>query len=150
MIRNSTAVLAAATSPSVNSIAATAVSDLYLPLVRGRSDAHYLRMSRLLTVVAGVAQIGVALSLQGQTRSAVDMALAIASFINGPILGVFLLGTAKRGGPRAALAGMSIGLTVVLVVRFTTSVAWPWYTVIGSLTTFVAGVLIPEREHAAA
>jgi len=144
------AVLAAATSPSVNSIAATAVSDLYQPLVRGRSDAHYLRVSRLLTVIAGVAQIGVALSLQGQTRSAVDMALAIASFINGPILGVFLLGTARRGGPRAALAGMSIGLAVVLVVRFATSVAWPWYTVIGSVTTFVAGVLIPEREHAAA
>jgi hypothetical protein len=27
-------------------------------------------------------------------------------------------------------------------------VAWPWYTVIGSLTTFAIGALIPEREHA--
>ena len=85
-----------------------------------------------------------------QTQSALNTALGIASLINGPILGVFLLGTAKRGGPRAALAGMSAGLAVVLVVRFATHVAWPWYTVIGSLTTFAAGALIPEREHAAA
>ena len=144
------AVLAAATSPSVNSIAATALADLYQPLVRGRSDTHYLRVSRLLTIGAGIAQIGVALSLKGQTRSAVDTALAVASFINGPILGVFLLGTAKRGGPRAALIGMSAGLAVVVIIRFMTSVAWPWYTVIGSLTTFIAGALIPERDHAPA
>ncbi|HXH36994.1 MAG TPA: sodium:solute symporter [Thermoanaerobaculia bacterium] len=144
------AVLAAATSPSVNSIAATALADLYQPLVRGRSDAHYLRISRLLTVAAGFAQIGVALALRGQTRSAVDTALSVASFINGPILGVFLLGTAKRGGPRAALIGMSVGLAVIITVRFAfaTAVAWPWYTVIGSLTTFAVGALIPEREHA--
>jgi SSS family transporter len=144
------AVLAAATSPSVNSIAATALADLYQPLVRERSDQHYLRVSRLLTIGAGIAQIGVALSLKGQTRSAVDTALAVASFINGPILGVFLLGTAKRGGPRAALIGMSIGLAVVVTIRFMTAVAWPWYTVIGSLTTFAVGALIPEREHAPA
>jgi len=118
--------------------------------VRGRSDEHYLRVSRLLTVGAGIAQIGVALSLRGQTRSAVDTALSVASFINGPILGVFLLGTARRGGPRAAFIGMSAGLAVVIAVRFGTAVAWPWYTVIGSLTTFAIGALIPEKEHAPA
>jgi hypothetical protein len=45
---------------------------------------------------------------------------------------------------------MTVGIAVVLAVRFGTHVAWPWYTVIGSLTTFVAGALIPEREHAEA
>jgi SSS family transporter len=144
------AVLAAATSPSVNSIAATALSDLYRPAVKGRSDDHYLTVSRFLTVAAGFAQIGVALAMQGQTRSAVDTALSVASFINGPILGVFLLGTARRGGPRGALVGMSAGLAAVLTIRFATSAAWPWYTVIGSLTTFAVGALIPEREHAQA
>ena len=51
---------------------------------------------------------------------------------------------------RAALAGMSVGLALVLMVRFATAIAWPWYTVIGSLTTFAVGALIPEREHAQA
>lgn len=144
------AVLAAATSPSVNSIAATAVSDLYRPLVRDRADTHYLRVSRVLTIVAGMAQIGVALALQGQARSAVDTALGVASLINGPILGVFLLGTLKRAGKTGALIGMCAGIAAVMTIYTATHVAWPWYTVIGSLTTFAVGSILPEREHATA
>ncbi len=141
------AVLAAATSPSVNSIAATAVSDLYKPLVADREDEHYLRVSRILTVVAGIAQIGVALLLRHQHRSAVDMALSVASLINGPILGVFLLAAVRRGGRNAALAGMICGLAAVTWVWLGTPVAWPWYTVVGSLTTLTAGVLFGMRRR---
>src|SRR5260221_9068970 len=64
------AVLAAATSPSVNSIAATALADLYQPLVRERDDAHYLRVSRILTIAAGVAQNTGALRLRGTATPA--------------------------------------------------------------------------------
>jgi SSS family solute:Na+ symporter len=141
------AVLAAATSPSVNSIAATAMSDLYQPVVRGRTDRHYLRVSRILTVVAGIAQIAVALMLSGTARAAVDMALSVSSLINGPILGVFLLGSFRRGGSAAALSGMVAGLAAVLCVRFVTPIAWPWYTVIGSLTTFAIGTLVALAER---
>lgn len=135
------AVLAAATSPSTNSIAATAVHDLYRPLAPNREDAHYLRLSRILTVVAGLAQIGVALLLRNQHRSAVDMALSVASLINGPILGVFLLAASRRGGRNAALAGMICGLAAVTYVWLGTPIAWPWYTVVGSLTTLIAGAI---------
>ena len=54
------AIFAAALSSSLNSIAATAVNDLYKPFARGRSDKHYLRVSQWLTLVWGVVQIGVA------------------------------------------------------------------------------------------
>jgi solute:Na+ symporter, SSS family len=144
------AIFAAAMSSSLNSIAAAFVADLYKPFRDEKNDRHYLRVSHVVTIVAGIVQIVVALAMRHKSESALGTALSVASLINGPILGVFLLGTAKRGGPRAALAGMSVGLAVVLVVRFATHVAWPWYTVIGSLTTFAAGALIPEREHAAA
>jgi SSS family solute:Na+ symporter len=144
------AVIAAATSPSVNSIAATAVADLYQPLAPGRSDRHYLRASRLFTVIAGFAQIGVALALSGTARAAVDNALSIASLINGPILGVFLLGNFRRAGATAALCGMIAGLAVVLYVRFATPMAWPWYTVIGSLTTLGVGMSISAVRPAGA
>ena len=133
------AVLAAATSPSVNSIAATALSDLYQPSVRDRDDAHYLRVSRILTIAAGLAQITVALLLQGTARSAVDRALGVASLINGPILGVFLLANFRRAGHGAAIAGMLAGIAVVSTVALATSVAWPWYTVIGALVTVTVG-----------
>ncbi len=144
------AIFAAAMSSSLNSIAAAFVADLYKPFSPGGTDRHYLRVSHLVTIVAGIAQILVGLAVRHKSESALGTALSVASLINGPILGVFLLGSARRGGPRAALTGMSVGLTVVLAVKFATSIAWPWYTVIGSLTTFAVGALIPEREHAAA
>ena len=135
------AVLAAATSPSVNSIAATALADIYQPLVRDRSDHHYLRVSRLLTILAGLAQISVALVLSGTARAAVDTALSVASLINGPILGVFLLSSTGRGGQTAAFVGMCAGIATVTTVWLATPIAWPWYAVIGSMTTLITGSL---------
>ena len=139
------AVLAAATSPSVNSIAATAVNDLYQPLVQHRSDQHYLKVSRVLTVIAGIAQISVAFALIGQRSSAVTTALGAASLINGPILGVFLLSALQREGTTAAFAGMLAGIAAVTFVWLKTPIAWPWYAVVGSMTTLGVGLLLARK-----
>jgi len=141
------AIFAAAMSSSLNSIAATFVADLYAPIVKNRSDKHYLNVSRLLTVIAGILQIAVGLALMQQTQSALNTALGIASLINGPILGVFLLGWTKRGGPAAAFTGIAAGLATVLTVSFATHIAWPWFTVIGSLTTLIVGLLMSFIVH---
>jgi Na+/proline symporter len=133
------AIFAAAMSSSLSAIASTAIADLYAPIAHGRGDRHYLNVSRVFVVIAGVAQIGFALMLHGSTRSALDTALGIASLVNGPILGVFLLGAVRRGGPAAALIGMLGGLAAVLPLRFLTEVAWPWYAVVGSITTLLVG-----------
>ncbi|HEU5163362.1 MAG TPA: sodium:solute symporter [Thermoanaerobaculia bacterium] len=134
------AIFAAALSSSLNAIASTTIADLYAPLVRGRDDRHYLRISRIVTVIAGLIQISVGVALMAGTRSALDMALAVASLVNGPILGVFLLGATRRGSPASALAGMSVGIAAVTAVWLGTSVAWPWYAATGSLTTLLAGL----------
>jgi SSS family transporter len=137
------AIFAAAMSSSLNSIAATAVTDLYRPLVPQRDDRHYLTVSRWLTLLAGVAQIAVALAIRHMTRSALDAALSVASILNGPVLGVFLLGAfSRRAGTPAAFAGMATGLVAVLAVWRLTPVAWPWYTLVGSLTTLAVGALL--------
>ena len=144
------AIFAAAMSSSLNSIAAAFVADLYRPAKRDATDQHYLRVSHIVTIIAGIIQIGVGLILKHESESALNTALGVASLINGPILGVFLLGSAKRGGTVSALAGMSAGLALVLYVRFATQIAWPWYTVIGSLTTLIVGSVIPDRHAEAA
>jgi len=143
------AIFAAAMSSSLNSIAAAFVADLYRPLVRSVSDRHLLNVSRLVTIIAGIVQIAVGLAVRHQSESALNTALGVASLINGPILGVFLLGTLRRGGPAAAMIGMTTGLAVVLYVRFATAIAWPWYTVIGSLTTIAIGILVSAARPAA-
>src|SRR5712671_7996656 len=63
------AIFAAALSSSLNSIAATAVNDLYKPFRPQRDDKHYLRVSHWLTLLWGVIQIGVALIAMRQNRS---------------------------------------------------------------------------------
>jgi len=145
------AIFAAAMSSSLNSIAATAVSDLYRPLVPRRDDRHYLVVSRWLTLLAGVVLISVALGIRHMTRSALAAALSVASILNGPVLGVFLLGAfSRRAGTGAAFAGMSAGLLAVLAVWRSTPVAWPWYTLVGSLTTLGVGALFGTVQPSAA
>jgi SSS family solute:Na+ symporter len=136
------AIFAAAMSSSLNSIAATAVNDLYKPLRPRMHDQHYLKASHLLTLLWGVVQIAVALILRNRNRSALDLALSIASLINGPILGAFLVGTfLKRVSQAPALIGMLVSLSTMLYIYFATRIAWTWYVFIGSIITFVVAGL---------
>ena len=84
-------------SSSLNSSSAAAVADFYMPLTHGRhSDGHYLRVSKLFTVAWGLIQMAVAVAAIRISQSVVTEVLAIASFTNGVILGVFFLGTFTR------------------------------------------------------
>ena len=157
------AIFAAALSSSLNSIAATFVQDLYKPFKRNADDKHLLRISGWLTVFFGIVQILVALFVMKQERSALDSALSIASLINGPILGVFLVGTfIKKANQKHALIGMLTSITLMsyllyleFVKRFAvipeaTPLAWTWYVLIGSLTTlivaFLASLVLSDKE----
>jgi SSS family transporter len=130
-------------SSSLNSSSAAVIGDFYMPFTGERLDpAHYLRVSRAMTAFWGVVQIVVALAAIQLSRRVVDEVLGIASFTNGVILGVFLLGTlTTRVGRRGAFAGMAVGAAVMLAVRLFTAVNWQWYVLIGSVTTFVVGTL---------
>jgi SSS family transporter len=129
-------------SSSLNSSSAAAVTDFYRPMRSRRQDAHYLSVARWMTLLWGVVQISMALLAGSLSRRVVDEVLGIASFTNGAILGVFLLGTlTKRVRQNAALVGMGAGIVLMLYVRIFTHTAWPWYVLIGSLTTFFAGWL---------
>lgn len=136
------AIFAAAMSSSLNAIAATAMNDLYKPLRPQRTDKHYLKVSHVLTLLWGVVQIAVALVLRNKNRSALDLALSIASLINGPILGVFLVGVFLRRVSQApALIGMLVSMAVMLYIYFATRIAWTWYVFLGSGITLVAAWL---------
>lgn len=132
------AIFAAAMSSSLNSIAATTVNDLYRPFRQRLSDRHYLKVSHWLTLLWGVVQIGVALAVRHKERSALDQALSVASLINGPVLGVFLVGVfLRRVSEPPALIGMLASCVAMLYIRFATNIAWTWYVFFGSIITLV-------------
>jgi SSS family solute:Na+ symporter len=144
------AIFAAALSSSLNSIAATAVNDLYRPFAKDKSDKHLVKLAGWLTLVVGIVQIIVAVAFMRTDESALGLALSVASLINGPILGVFLVGTfLKRAGESHALVGMAASIALMLYILLATRIAWTWYALIGSLTTlivaFAASLVLPNR-----
>jgi SSS family transporter len=143
-------------SSSLNSCATAAANDLVLPrLAAAASPARALRWTRGLTAFFGLAQIGVGIAGRWLTASVVNSVLGIAAFTTGAVLGVFFLGMyAPRAGQRAALAGLVAGLAVMTAVFFGTSLAWPWFALVGSAATVAAGLaaslLWPRRRPPAA
>ncbi len=148
------AVLAAAMSTlssSLNSSANAFVTDFYRPLRPARTDAHYLNLSKVMTAVWGVAQVGVALFTLGvqSNRSVIDWVLMVAGFTTGMVLGLFILGSLSfRVSSAAALVGLVCGFGVVFSVwlpstwRDQGNLAWPWYAPLGTATTVLVALLV--------
>jgi SSS family solute:Na+ symporter len=144
------AVVAAALSPSLNSMASTTVRDFYLPYVRpGATEAQQMRVGRAFTVIWGLAQIAVAVAAQNMT-SALEGGLAALSYASGPTVGAFLLGVlSRRANSLGTMIGMIAGLTVSLIAGMlapyllhTEGVAWTWNVAVGATTTFVVGMCL--------
>ena len=143
------AILAAAMSnlsAALNSLASTTVMDFLRPLSgvsEGSGDESvWLKRARIATVGWGVILAGVAL-LARNWGSVLQAGLSIASILYGSLLGVFLLGLlTRRVGEIAAMCGMVAGLALMLYVRFATPIAFTWYVLIGTATTFITGIVM--------
>ncbi len=165
------AILAAAMSTlssSLNSSANAFVTDFYKPLVPNRSEESYVRLSRIMTVVWGLAQMGVAViayRTAGNERSVVDRVLAVAGLTTGLILGLFLLGRMRKPVPSAAaIAGLLSGAVIVGLAYLPsfdfaqdwlkanlpsmfpadrkTALAFPWYAPLGAGTTVLVALAV--------
>ena len=141
-------VLASIDSP-LGSLAASFVTDIYRPLlVRGRSEAHYLRVSR-----ASVAAFGVILALLAWAFSFFDqilwLAFKIAGVTFGSLLGVFLLGllSSRRVVDGANVIAMIVmaAVNLVLLVLSETKVlpfAWSWLVILGTAGTIAIALAL--------
>ncbi len=129
-------------SAALNSLASSSVMDFYKPFARpDADDAHYLRVSRLATLIWGAVIITIALGAQHLQRSALELALTVASIPYGSMLGIFLLGVlTRRATSRGALTGALCALATLAYVMHSTSIAWTWYVAIGAVITFVVGL----------
>ncbi|HEY8551477.1 MAG TPA: sodium:solute symporter [Vicinamibacterales bacterium] len=136
------AIVAAALSPSINSMAATTINDFYLKYVRPDADeARLLYLSKVATVFWGVVQIGVAIAAQKMEQGVLDAGLSVLSLATGAVLGAFVLGTLRpQTGATAMMIGMLAGLLAMVGVWGFTSIAWTWYTLIGATVTVVVAL----------
>ena len=137
------AILAAAManlSAALNALASTTVIDF--ARLFGASDAGsgtQMRRARWATVAWGGVLVGIGL-VAGHWGSVLESGLSIASVTLGLLLGVFLLGVlTRRVGQTSAIAGVVVGLAVILYVTRFTHIAFTWWVLIGSVSTFTAG-----------
>ena len=129
-------------SSSLNSCAASAINDLWRPLRRpGATQAQLLRAARIATLGFGLVQIGVGIAGQWLQASVVAAVLAIAGFTTGIVLGVFWVALyAEEASSEDAMFGLSAGLVLMTAVYLFTDLAWPWYSVVGSIVTACAAL----------
>jgi Na+/proline symporter len=110
--------------------------------------------------------IGGALLYRAEGTPVVVIALSVASFTYGGLLGGFFLAMAwPRATQRDAITGMATGIAVMTVIVFATrlaaavpaldgvlspvkGIAWPWFVLIGTTITLSVGIL-SSFTHAA-
>ena len=152
------AIVAAALSPSLNSMASATLRDFYVPYVEPMAtEQKQLRLARRFTVFWGVLQIGVA-GLARDVESALQAGLAALGYASGPTVGAFALGLfTKRANTTGTMVGMLSGLLGSLSVGLLSprifgvpGVAWTWNVFVGAVITFAVGVLVSSvtRERA--
>lgn len=146
-------------SSSLNSLASSTTFDLYKPYFgKDNTKAEDLRMSRVITIVWACILTGSAfffafLQLQeGERPAVVELGLGIASYTYGGLLGAFLLGRLSTGPDKTdAMTGFFTGLVSLLFMvegpihnllpGEPLAIAWPLYTLVGSLVVVLAGHL---------
>ncbi len=85
-------------------------------IVKGREDAYYLRVGRVVTVVATFTAIGTAF-IAASYENLMDYLQQLFSFFNAPLFATFILGMFwKRMTPTAGWTGLLSGTVAAVVV----------------------------------
>jgi Na+/proline symporter len=132
-----------AASGELNALATASVIDFYKRhLAPDADDRHYLRVSRLATIGWGLFACGVAIYAAEQ-GSLIEVVNRYGSLFYGSLLGVFILAIATRRATAAgAFYGLMAGMAAVLLVAFTTPIAFLWHNLIGAAVVVAVGLTI--------
>lgn len=128
---------------SMSAISSSLMIDIYIPFTKREIDEREkLKTSRILTIFLAVLLILSSFIFMNSSRAVVEIALSIASFTYGGLLGTFLLGLLfSKVQQTGALVGFSAGITGMIIIVFFTGIGWTWYTLIGVIITITTGMI---------
>src|SRR5712664_579929 len=142
-------VLASIDSP-LGSLSASFVTDIYRPLLaRGRSETHYLRVSRACVVVFGIVLGIIAWIFLGWRQQILWLVFKIAGVPFGSLLGVFLLGLLSRR--RVADVANVVSMVVMTLINLallylseTGRIDFPssWLVIVGTAGTIALSLAL--------
>ncbi|MEA2710365.1 MAG: solute:Na+ symporter, family [Phycisphaerales bacterium] len=162
-------------SAALNALATSATNDWYIPyFARNRDERHHVAAARWFTAVFALLMILIAsifayAKVTDPSIRIIPVVLGIASFILGPMLGVFLLGmfTKRRGSDAGNMIAITCGLVATIVLghlhvelanlvtgpgayaapRWLPKVAFTWFALIGATVVVIVGFLFRTPEH---
>ena len=128
---------------SITSLSSSVMLDLYIPFKKSIDEKKNLLYSKLLTIFWAVMLIFSAFIFMESSKAVVEVALSIASFTYGGLLGTFLLGLSnKKIQQNHAIAGFISAIVIMSFIIVFKVVAWTWFILIGvCVTLFVGNIL---------
>jgi SSS family transporter len=105
-------------SSILNSVATVATVDFYEKIVKQPKPKTTLRFAELMTVLAGVIGIGMALLLtRYEIRSVLDLALELWGLVGGGFAGAYTLGMfTRRSNWQGVFVGVAASIVITLMV----------------------------------
>ncbi len=131
------------TSSELNALATTTLVDIYRrSLVKNKTDAHYFKASKALTIMWGCVALGFA-AVANLFDNLIQAVNIIGSLFYGVILGVFVVAFFfKKIGSKSVLSGALIAEAFVMLTFVATylemfNLAYLWLNLIGCVLTVV-------------
>ncbi|RIH66857.1 sodium:solute symporter [Mariniphaga sediminis] len=132
-------------SSSITALGSTTMYDYVVPYYKKLNKTNEIIISRLITGIWCLLLIGSAILFMQSSQVVVELALSIASFTYGGLLGTFFLGVLFRKPQiKHAIPAFMAGIIVMIYIILFTSVAWTWYTLIGTMVTVIAGLFLTK------
>ncbi len=139
------------TSSELNALTSVMAMDIYKRnMVKGRSDVHYLRMSRVFTVFWGLLALGFAASAQ-LFENLIQMVNWLGSLFYGTILGIFLVGFFMPKVKGKAVFMAALITQAVIIALFVLErqgwlpISFLWYNPIACLLVIGIGWLLKGK-----
>ena len=130
-------------SSSLTALGSATMYDYIIPYYKKLKPSNEILISRLITSIWSILLAGSAIFFMTSAQAVVELALSIASFTYGGLLGAFILGVLfKKPQLKHAIPAFLTGIIVMTYIILFTQIAWTWYTLIGTLVTVLTGLFL--------
>ncbi len=130
-------------SSSLTALGSATMYDYIIPYYKKLKPSNEILISRLITSIWSILLAGSAIFFMTSAQAVVELALSIASFTYGGLLGAFILGVLfKKPQLKHAIPAFLTGIIVMTYIILFTQIAWTWYTLIGTLVTVLTGLML--------
>ena len=137
------------TASELNALGSTTSVDLYRRNVAGRNEEHYLKMSKVFTLLWGVIAILFA-TFGTLAENLIQLVNIIGSIFYGTILGVFLLAFyIKKVKSNATFIAALISQALIILIFWLDVVSYLWLNVIGCLLVMAIAFILQQfmKKH---